>query len=67
MRLGYTKEECIYVGDTVADIQMAKNANMKVVCVKTGIQNNDLLLKESPDYFVDNLHHVVKSLSDNVL
>lgn len=51
-KLGLAKNECIYVGDTIADIQMARNAKMKMVCVKTGIQDNQLLKKENPNYFV---------------
>ena len=64
--LGVKKDECIYVGDTVADIQMAKNAKVKVVCVKTGAQNNELLEKENPDYFVEDISEMIKVLSNEL-
>lgn len=65
-KLGYDINECIYVGDTIADIQMAKNAGMKVVCVKTGIQDNNMLEKEAPDFFVENLQEMVNVLSPDL-
>jgi pyrophosphatase PpaX len=61
-KLGVKNEECIYVGDAVADIRMAKNANVKIVCVKTGIQDNKVLEAEKPDYFVENVKEAVKIL-----
>jgi|SaaInlLV_10m_DNA_2_1039722.scaffolds.fasta_scaffold27237_2 HAD superfamily hydrolase (TIGR01549 family) len=65
--LGVKKEECIYVGDTVADIQMAKNAKVNIVCVKTGAQNNELLEKEKPNYFVEDISEMIKLLSNKLL
>jgi pyrophosphatase PpaX len=59
-RLDCKLDECIYVGDTVADIQMAKNAKVPIVCVKTGVQSNELLEKYNPEYFVDNLTDMLK-------
>ena len=66
-KLGVEKDECIYVGDTVADIQMAKNAKMKMVCVKTGIQENDLLSKEKPDYFVEDTKEMLEKLKNEFI
>ena len=68
-KLGFDKsglKYCIYVGDTVADIQMAKNAKKRVVCVRTGPQNNKLLEDANPDYFVDNLSEMVVELSSEL-
>jgi HAD superfamily hydrolase (TIGR01662 family) len=62
-KLKVKTSECIYVGDTIADIQMAKNAGMEVVCVKTGIQDNKKLVKEHPDYLVRDLNEMMKKLS----
>ncbi len=61
-KLKVSIEECIYVGDAIADIHMAKNANVKVVCVKTGAQDNKLLEAEKPDYFVEDLSEMIKVL-----
>jgi HAD superfamily hydrolase (TIGR01509 family) len=62
-KLGCVPKECIYVGDTVADIQMARNAGVPIVCVKTGVQNNALLAAEAPDYFVENFDEMLKVLA----
>lgn len=61
-KLGCDMQDCVYVGDTVADIQMAKNAGVPIVCVKTGVQTNDLLASETPDYFVENLGEMLTVL-----
>ena len=65
-RLGLEKDackDCIYVGDTVVDIQMAQNAKMRAVCVKTELQDNKLLENEKPDYFVDSFSEMITNLS----
>ena len=61
-KLGCSLQDCIYVGDTVADIQMAHNANVPIVCVKTGVQSNDVLAAEVPDYFLENLGEMFAAL-----
>jgi phosphoglycolate phosphatase-like HAD superfamily hydrolase len=50
------------VGDTVADIQMARNAGVPIVCVNTGIQERSLLAAENPDYFVKNSREIMAVL-----
>ena len=57
--LGVALSECLYVGDTVADIQMAKNAKVPIACVKTGVQNNELLANEDPEHFLDNMSELL--------
>jgi len=66
-RLNVKINECMYVGDAIADIQMAKNAQMTVVCVKTGVQDNNKLKKENPDYFVEDLSEMIEQLSSELL
>ncbi len=61
-RLGVKKEDCIYVGDAIPDIHMAKNAGVRVVCVKTGVQDNPILEAEKPDFFVEDLDEMIKVL-----
>ncbi|OGG08953.1 hypothetical protein A2154_00910 [Candidatus Gottesmanbacteria bacterium RBG_16_43_7] len=66
-KLGCLENECIYIGDTIADIQMAKNAHVKMICVQTGVQNNYLLKKKKPDYFLQGIPQatdlIIKQLS----
>lgn len=58
-QLGLEKEEVLYVGDAMVDIQFARNAGVKVVCVKTGAQDNSLLEQEKPDYLVEDLRELL--------
>lgn len=58
-RLALSRDEVIYVGDAMVDIQFARNAGVGIICVKTGAQDNDLLLKEKPDYLVNDFREMV--------
>lgn len=51
-KLGVLPEETLYIGDSVNDVKMAKNAGVLSVAVATGAQDSDLILKEEPDYFL---------------
>ena len=64
-KLRMNPEEVIYVGDAVVDIQFARNAGVKVVCVKTGAQDNNLLEKEQPDYLANNFKEMVEQVMDH--
>jgi pyrophosphatase PpaX len=54
------KSKCLYVGDTVKDVQFARNAGVKIACVTTGPQPKELLMKEKPDYLISNLSELLK-------
>lgn len=54
-KLGLRNEQCIYVGDAMVDIDFARNAGIKVACVKTGAQKKELVEQKKPDYVWDNL------------
>ena len=47
--------EVLKVGDTVADIQEGKNANVTTAAVLAGTQTKDELIKENPDFIFSNL------------
>ena len=64
-KLGCRAGECMYVGDTIADIQMARNAGVPIVCVKTGVQPNEALSVERPEYFVEDLREMLRILRLN--
>ena len=61
-RLQLKKEEVLYVGDAWVDIQFARNAGVKVCCVKTGAQDNALLEKEKPEYLVDDFKEMISNI-----
>jgi len=54
------KSKCLYIGDTVKDIQFARNAGVKIACVTTGPQSRETLAKEKPDYLMHNLIELPK-------
>lgn len=53
--LGLKKEDCIYIGDTEIDIQVAKNAGVKSLGVLWGFRTQALLEKEEADYLASNI------------
>jgi len=62
-KLNTLPAETIYVGDTINDIKMAKNAGVISVAVRTGAQNNKQLEKAHPDYLLDNFSKIIKILT----
>ncbi len=44
-RLGISKEEAIYIGDSDVDIETAKNAEMDCISVTWGFRDRDILLR----------------------
>lgn len=53
-------EETLYVGDTVNDIKMAKNAHIQSVAVRTGAQDNEQLQQAKPDYLLKSFKEIIK-------
>lgn len=47
-----------YIGDTVADIKMAKNAGVMSIAVRSGMQDSSLLEAEKPDYLIDGIWEI---------
>ncbi|MEI6865888.1 HAD family hydrolase [Flavicella sp.] len=46
-------KKIIYVGDSVIDMQTARNAGLQSVAVTWGFQSKESLLAENPDYIID--------------
>ena len=57
--LGLNAEEGLYMGDTVMDMQCAKNLNIYAIAVGWGFQTAEELLGESPDRLI---HHPMELL-----
>ncbi len=58
LRVG--REESIYVGDSVIDIQAARKAGVQSVALALGMYAEDTLVKERPDYMISNIEEVQK-------
>jgi phosphoglycolate phosphatase len=51
----FSKEETFMVGDSIRDIEAARIAGVKSICVATGLAPFSLLSLESPDYILETL------------
>ena len=63
MNISYKKSWII--GDSTIDIQLAKNAKMKSILVKTGYKGRDKKFNVNPDFKFNNLKSAVKFILNN--
>ncbi len=52
-KMGLTKEEVVYIGDSEPDMKTARNAGIKSVWVPWGFRSYDQVRDERPDYRVE--------------
>ena len=45
--------ECVFVGDSKADVITGRNAGVRVIAIPTGVASRDELAKEMPDFVLD--------------
>lgn len=55
VKLHLNNFQFLKVGDTIADIQEGKNANVMTAALLSGTQQEDVLRKENPDYVIKRL------------
>lgn len=65
-RLNVSPENCIVVGDTVADILAARSAGSLSAAVTTGHEDEDNLLKERPDIIFNNISELTLYLKESL-
>ena len=58
-KLGVSKENCLYIGDSEVDIKTAQNAKIKCVGVDWGFRGKDLLQELGADYVIDTPHDLI--------
>jgi len=61
-RLEFLPGECIFVGDSQADVRAGKAAGVRTVAVATGVGVRGGLEAESPDFIFDNLRSFIDKL-----
>ena len=61
-KLGLTKEEVIYVGDSEVDILTAKNAGLKSVSCAWGFRTKEELLKANGNIIIDDPMEIINIL-----
>ena len=52
-KLGFTKEACIYIGDSDTDMMTGNNAGMFPVGVTWGFRDRDVLIEHGAKYLID--------------
>ncbi|MFZ5955215.1 MAG: HAD-IA family hydrolase [Nanoarchaeota archaeon] len=57
------KNETIYIGDEVRDIEACKKAGIKIIAVSWGLNNKRILLESNPDFIIDKPKEMLKILS----
>jgi len=63
--LNLKKHECIYIGDTEIDIQVAKNANVKSLGVLWGFRTASRLESEGADYIASTIDELKDIIINN--
>ena len=58
--LGAKPEECLFVGDSPADMEAGRRAGVKTCAVRYGYGKNEEMARFTPDYWVDDLRDLVK-------
>lgn len=59
-RMGLNREEVLYVGDSLVDIETARNTNLIICAVSWGFRSKEELLQNKPDFIVDNPLDILK-------
>lgn len=64
-KLGVSREECLYIGDSDVDMQTGKAAGMDTVGVSWGFRSREVLKKHGADYIIDRPEELIKILKEN--
>lgn len=60
--LGYTKSECIYVGDSEVDLKTAENAGVDMICVLWGFRSREYLEELGAKRMVNNSQELYEEI-----
>ena len=64
--LGLTMDECVFVGDSRADVIAGRSAGIQIIALPTGVASKDQLLEETPNFLLDSLSQLpacIKNIS----
>jgi phosphoglycolate phosphatase len=62
-QLSIPLDHAVVIGDSIFDLDMAKNAGVDAIGVTTGLHSKEMLAKSEPTHIVDGLH--ARSLAHN--
>lgn len=60
--LGAKPEECLFVGDSPADMEAGRRAGVRICAVRWGYGNLDEMAKWEPDYWIDSPAELLRHL-----
>ncbi|MBZ5579097.1 MAG: HAD-IA family hydrolase [Acidobacteriia bacterium] len=63
--LGAKPEDCLFVGDSPADMEAGRRAGVKTCAVRYGYGNPEEMARFNPDYWVDDLRALAPSPFDS--
>jgi phosphoglycolate phosphatase len=58
-QLSIPLDHAVVIGDSIFDLDMAKNAGVDAIGVTTGLHSKEMLAKSEPTHIVDGLHEVL--------
>ncbi|MBU0614680.1 MAG: HAD hydrolase-like protein, partial [Nanoarchaeota archaeon] len=58
----FNKNNSIIIGDTEDDINAAKELNIPVFAVKSGLRSENFLRKTKPDHIINDISEVIKRI-----
>ena len=53
-----------YVGDSIVDLETARNANLKSIILRSGYGDYDEIVKAKPDYMIDDFSDLIPLLNE---
>ncbi len=63
-KLGVSKEESVYIGDSEVDLLTAKNAGLKCIAVTWGFRDRDELVKNGAEYIADSPREILSLINE---
>jgi len=62
--LGLTIDECVFVGDSRADVIAGRRAGIQIIALTTGVASREQLLEEMPNYLLDSLSQLTTCIKN---
>ncbi len=65
-RLEVSREKALYVGDSLDDIQAAREAKIQVIIILGGENSGSEILSEGPDFMIQNYRELIACFKENM-
>jgi len=63
-KLGMTRTDAVYVGDSEVDVLTAKNAGLPCIAVTWGFRDKDILIEAGAKVFIDSAHELPEAINN---